>query len=151
MDEQTYIEERLESQIQWFDQKSIINKRWYRRCQLTQLIAASLITLSGIFIGESFLHLRYLIPFLGAVIAIISGVLGLYKFQENWIQYRTTSETLKHEKYLFLTRSEPYSGKDSLKLLVERVEGMISKENTNWSQYVRRVYKPKSTGLIKDE
>ena len=151
MTEDEYLKNRLEAQIDWFDAKSVINKRWYRRCQLTQLIAASLITLSGIFIGESFLHLRYLIPFLGAVIAIISGILGLYKFQENWLQYRTTSETLKHEKYLFLTRSEPFTGTDSLKLLVERVEGMISKENTNWSQYMRRVYKPKSTGLVENE
>ncbi len=147
MNETEYLEERVEDQINWFDRKSGINKKWYRRCQLVQLLAASLITLSGIFIGDNIFYLQYLIPFLGAIIAIISGILSLYKFQENWLQYRTTAENLQQEKYLFLGRSTPYDGDEPLKLFVERVESMISHENSNWSQYMRKVYKPTQAGL----
>jgi len=75
----------------------------------------------------------------GAIIAIVSGVLGLYKFQENWLEFRTTAESLKHEKYLYLTNSEPYNADEPLNLLVSRVETLISKENTNWAQYMRKV------------
>ena len=56
--------------------------------------------------------------------------LDVYKRQ---IKYRTTSEQLKHEKYLYLTNSNPYNKKERLGLLVERVESLISKENSLWS------------------
>lgn len=143
MNEKEYLDERLNGQIDWYDNKSATNKKWYRLCQLTQLIMASLITLSGIFTPEDFPWVYFMVPILGAVIAIVSGVLGLYKFQENWLEYRTTTESLRHEKYLFLTKSEPYNIEQPLNLLVSRVETLISKENTNWAQYMRKVTKEK--------
>ena len=40
---------------------------------------------------------------------------------------------LKHEKYLYLNNVEPYDNeKEPLKLLVLRVESIISNENINW-------------------
>ncbi|HFC76762.1 MAG TPA: DUF4231 domain-containing protein, partial [Candidatus Moranbacteria bacterium] len=50
-------------------------------------------------------------------------------------------ESLKHEKYLFLTKSEPYDIDEPFKLLVQRVESLISKENTNWSNYMKKPQK----------
>ncbi|MBC8146611.1 MAG: hypothetical protein H8E98_01335 [Bacteroidetes bacterium] len=46
-----------------------------------------------------------------------------------------TCEMLKHEKYLFLTKCAPYNLEDAFCLLVSRVENLISKENTQWSEY----------------
>ena len=74
---------------------------------------------------------------MGLLITIITGVVTLYKFQENWIEYRTTCETLRHEKYLFLTQADPYDIEDPFKLLVQRVENLISKENTQWAQHIK--------------
>ena len=37
-------------------------------------------------------------------------------------------------KYLFLTGTEPYGCEESFSLLVERVESLISVENTTWSK-----------------
>jgi hypothetical protein len=143
MNEESYLKERLEGQITWYDDKSATNKKWFRICQLTQIVIASLITLSGIFAPKDFPWVYYAIPVLGAIIAITSGILGLYKFQENWLEYRTTTESLRHEKYLFLTKSEPYNTEYPLNLLVSRVETLISKENTNWAQYMRKISKEK--------
>ncbi len=72
---------------------------------------------------------------MGIVIAFIVGILSLYIFQENWINYRTTTETLKYEKYQFLTKTGVYGDKKNaevFKMLVTRAEAIISKENTNW-------------------
>ena len=74
---------------------------------------------------------------LGLAIAVITAVVSLCQFQENWVEYRTTCESLKHEKFLFLTRTGPYNGDAPFPLLVQRVESMISKENTTWSEYIR--------------
>ena len=60
-----------------------------------------------------------------------------------FVAYRTTCESLRHEKYLYLTCSEPYNIKEPFSLLVNRVETLISKENTNRAQYMRKVAKGK--------
>ena len=71
------------------------------------------------------------------LIAIAAATGGLFKYHENWIQYRATSEALKHEKFLFLGGSAPYDGENAFQLLVQHVEGLISKENTNWTIAVK--------------
>jgi len=81
--------------------------------------------------------IQIIIGLLGLLVAIITAILGLYKFQENWIAYRTTCESLRHEKYLFLTECEPYDGDAPFKLFVQRVESLISKENTKWSDNIK--------------
>ena len=51
--------------------------------------------------------------------------------------YRTTCEMLKHEKYFYEAGCGPYKKEtDKLCLLVQRVEMLISQENTNWRQYM---------------
>jgi hypothetical protein len=143
MEEAQYLEDRLEDLIKWYDRKSGINKKAYQRSQFAQVVLASLITLSGVLGSTNLPWITLVVPTLGAAIAIISGSLGLYKFQENWLEYRTVSESLKHEKYLFLTKCEPYDGDKPFKLLVNRVEHLISSENSNWAQNMQNVAKDK--------
>ncbi|HEY3129303.1 MAG TPA: DUF4231 domain-containing protein, partial [Acidobacteriota bacterium] len=71
---------------------------------------------------------------LGVVVAVIASLLGLLHFQEHWLEYRATAESLKKEKFLFLTQTEPYDKNDAFHLLVQRVEALLSKENTGWIQ-----------------
>lgn len=134
MNEETYVKERLEDQIAWYDFKSAWNKKWHMVFQISQLCFASVITISAIVNHNSYPYAKYVVAILGAVIAISSGVVGLYKFNEKWILYRTTAESLKHEKYLFVTKTYPYHSENAFKQLVGRVESLISKENSNWSQ-----------------
>ena len=137
MDEMEYMKDRLDDQIEWYSRKSKINKIWYIRLQVSLLILAALITLSGgvnSFINLSWLSLATAI--MGALVAVLSGALKIYKYQENWTEYRTTIESLKHEKFLYLTKCEPYNGSNAFKVLVQRVEALISQENSNWTQFM---------------
>ena len=81
---------------------------------------------------------------LGVLIAVITGVSALYKFDEKWIKYRTTAESLKHEKYIYDTRVDPYDDTDPFPLLVKRVETLISQENSDWSQNNTKTDKKKT-------
>ncbi|MDX8400740.1 MAG: DUF4231 domain-containing protein [Gallionellaceae bacterium] len=90
--------------------------------------------------------MKIIVGGLGVIIAVSSGVVALFKFQEHWLQYRTTAESLKHHKYLYLTKTPPYNDEKSFNLLVESVEGLISKENSNWVSYVKEKAKGKSKG-----
>jgi hypothetical protein len=81
---------------------------------------------------------------LGVVVAIIASILALLRFQEHWINYRATAEALKTEKLLFLTQTQPYEKEDAFHLLVQRVEALLSRENTEWLQAM--VKPPKGEG-----
>jgi hypothetical protein len=146
MEQNTYIKERLDDQIAWYDQKSQSNQKWYKRLRVIELIAAASIPFLAAYITEASLILKLGVGFLGLLITFITGVVTLYKFQENWIEYRTTCESLRHEKFLFLTQGDPYDIENPFKLLVQRVENLISRENTQWAQYIKSSEKENKKG-----
>ena len=129
--EEDYLKDRLEGQIQWYSNKSSFYKKLFYIIRATEIIIASLI--------PALFHwslIKGVIPLLSAIVAILAGLIALFKFQENWISYRTTSESLKHEKYLYLTKVPPYDKENPFEILVKTVESIISKENTLWKQKI---------------
>ena len=145
MNQEEYLAERLDGQIDWYDRKSQWNQRWFKRLQVFQLVAAATIPFMSGYIDHEELGfcIKFIVGFTGVLIAGAGAVVGLYKFQGNWLEYRTTCESLRHEKYLFLTKTEPYDADKPFDLLVKRVESQISKENINWSQHMKMDQKGK--------
>lgn len=134
MDEAEYIKDRLEEQINWYSKKSRTNQKWFKNLRLLEIVLATLIPfLAGI--GDSLPYYQIIIGGLGVVIAVAVGLAALNKYQENWIEYRTIAESLKHEKYLYKAKCKPYDSDNSFQDLVQRVESLISKENSQWSRY----------------
>jgi hypothetical protein len=85
--------------------------------------------------GIGDIQTRIISSILGGIIVVITGLTQLEKYQENWILYRTGAELLKKEKYFFENNAGEYSmvdapGKD--KLLVERVESIVSAETSKY-------------------
>lgn len=139
MNSDEYLKNRLQEQIDWYDSKSLASQRIFKRLRGTEIVAAALIPfLSGIAISTPDFRLvgTVVVGVLGMTVTIIAGFLSLGQYQENWTKYRTTCESLVKEGMLFETRVEPYNGEDAFPLLVQRVETIVSKENTNWSQYI---------------
>jgi hypothetical protein len=68
-----------------------------------------------------------------AIVAIAATFSRSFNFQENWINYRTISETLKKEIHYYDAKLSEYQGaEDPEALFVSRVENLISRENTTW-------------------
>jgi len=137
MDDKEYIEQRLDNQIAWYSKNSQKNQQWHKRLQILQIFSAASIPFLPSVIGDT-PALNITVGALGVLIAVTTGISALYKFDEKWTKYRTTAETLKHEKFLYLTRAAPYEGADAFSLLVQRVENLISQENRDWSQYISK-------------
>jgi len=137
MDEKDYISSRLEDQINWYDSKSISNQRYYKNLKTVEIICAAIIPFIAGF-SDKIPFSEIIIGVLAIVIAIIAGISAINKFQENWLTYRTTAETLKHEKYLFLTKCKPYNDDNAFQFFVQRIEGLISKENSLWSRNAKK-------------
>ena len=82
---------------------------------------------------------------LGVLIAVIEGLQQLNQYHASWTNYRSTGESLKHEKYLYLAKAGLYRAADNSQLLLaERVETLISQEGSKWLNL--HIEKPKEAG-----
>ncbi|MFY0630857.1 MAG: DUF4231 domain-containing protein [Flavobacteriaceae bacterium] len=139
MTEQEYLSERVDGQIAWYNKKSGINKGYHLKSKALIIIFSALIPFATGYISSERVWLDYGIASLGVLIAILTGLSTLFKFQDKWGDYRLTAEALTHEKYLFQTASGVYNSHEKpFKLFVFRVEKLISKEVTAWSEYTSK-------------
>jgi len=119
---------RLEDQISWYDRKSTNSRNWHMRLKIGTLVCAAAIPFSAAMGAQA-----YVGGGLGALVVVMEGFQQLFQFHTNWVSYRGTCESLKHEKYLFLALAGPYATAASpQRMLAERVEGTVSVENAKW-------------------
>jgi len=133
MTEDEYFEQRLTDQIDWYDRKSSSNKKMFMRLRALEIGMALTIPFLAGYVPIFKEPITLIIGLASILVAGIASILTLYKFQENWIEYRTLSEALKYEKFLYLTKAGVYRNATSFPDFVERVEGILSKENAKWS------------------
>ena len=95
MTAEEYIEQRLDDQIDWYDRKSVEHQRWFKHLRLIEIIAAALIPVLSAQAWNGPRFWAIVTGVLGALIAVVAAVLGLYQFEQIWIEYRTTCESLK--------------------------------------------------------
>jgi hypothetical protein len=115
--------------------------------RFTEIVAAATIPfLSGV-AGDSF-PIKIAIGALGVFVAVVAPVLGLLHLQEHWIVYRATAESLRREKFLFLTQTEPYDKGNAFHLLVQRIEERIVLEipKSGLSTFASRFSRSKRLG-----
>lgn len=134
-----YVSERLDDQSSWYGKKAAYNKLRFRICQLIVILAGAVIPIVNLGIpltdsDSAFLALG-ITAVLGAVITIVTALSQMDAYFETWVLYRTTAEALKRERFLYINNAADYSGlaeEAKNKLLVERVEAMLSSENSKF-------------------
>ncbi len=135
-----YKETRLEEQIRWHSKKARENKIRFRLYQIITLVASAIIPIINVGSIADYQHttdyqIRITSSIIAGIIVVVTGLAQLEKYQENWILYRTNSELLKKEKYFFENNVGEYSNieeKEKNKLLVERVESIVSAETLKY-------------------
>ena len=134
--------ERLEDQIAWYDRKSLKNQKSFKRTKVTVIAAAAAIPFLA---AVSAPQARWITGGLGLLITLLEGLLQLNQYQQNWIAYRSTCESLKHEKYVYLGNAAPYvNAADAHALLAERIESLVSQEHAKWVSAQQHDKKSKS-------
>ena len=123
-----YLKERYEHQVEWYDKKSSHHK-WYYQCfQWGAIVISASVPALIVSMPEKWFTVG-----LSIVLAIATTALKTFKFQENWVNYRTIAETLKKEKHYYDVGTIEYAtAEDKEQLFVERVETLILSENTLW-------------------
>jgi hypothetical protein len=120
---------RLEEQIEWYDGRSERCQLMYKWLKFVEIAAAAAIPLAAVFEAPLWVG-----AVLGTLIVLLAGLQHMNQYQTNWITYRSTCESLKHEKFLYLARARPYDeAANPGRMLGERVEAQISREHARWS------------------
>ncbi len=120
---------RLEDQIEWYERKSTDAQRAYKTLKVVQLVTAAAVPVAAATHATA-----WVIAALGGVVLILEGLQQLGQYQPNWLSYRSTCESLKHEKHLYLAQAGPYTATASAsRALAERVEGLVSQEHAKWA------------------
>src|SRR5688572_12373502 len=105
MDAQTATQARLDDQISWYDRRSAYNQKMFKTLKLMTIGGAAMIPFLAALDAPALAT-----GGLGALIVVLEGAQQLNQYHANWISYRSTAETLKHEKYLHLAGAGPYAG-----------------------------------------
>ncbi|TMO61611.1 DUF4231 domain-containing protein [Pseudoalteromonas aurantia] len=142
MDKDTYLTDRVNEQITWFDNASMKNQRAFNRCRVIEMVSAAAIPFITGMWGDTTIG-KVIVGGLGVLIGICAGLISLKKYQENWVSYRAQCEALKHEKYVFLSRCDDCKEEEAFCQFVKKVEGILSQENTQWQARNRNTGKEK--------
>jgi len=153
MNDVTYLRDRLEAQLQWFESKATLNQKRYKKFKRIEFTLAASIPVFISFASTSLIDSVEYLPFVfnslaaiaGVFLAVINSLMSLEEYFRNWKEYRITSEELRHEKIKYLTYSDPYDEEDTFHVLVNNVEAILNKENQSW----RNVTAQKQSDLVR--
>lgn len=158
MSDEEYIKERLDSQMNWYDRKSSENKRKYKRIKRTEAVIAALIPVVITFgafkiVQENDLgvYLQVIAALAGVALVIMNSFLELDEHYKLWKEYRVTCEMMRHERYMYMTRSEPYDEADAFPRLVEKIEAILNSETQRWKQIDKKTDKTKNPASKNEE
>lgn len=126
---------RVDHQIAYYDMQSGKSQNLFKKLTGLQIISGSLIPVIAGFSSEVCFS-EWITATLGVIVTCTTAFLALNKYQERWLNFRTTCESLLHLKHLFLTSSTPYNVENRFDKFVHDIEAIISKENSQWSSYM---------------
>ncbi len=137
MTHEDYLKLRVNEQIKWYDTRYRVYRMWFKYLRAVEMFLEALIPFVSSQLTVNGSLVKFFVGLMGSLVAVITGLVSLFKFQEHAIEYRTTAESLKHEKFLFLTHSSPYTEGGQAKRFsdfVNRIESLIAKEYSGWAQ-----------------
>lgn len=120
--------ERLEDQLGWYDRTSSRSQKRFKMLKIITLVLAGLVPVSAALDMPSAVA-----AVLGFGILVAEGLLQINQYEQHWLMYRGTAESLKHEKYLYLAKAGSYAdAADPQRMLAEKVEALVAQEHARW-------------------
>jgi len=118
-----YVENRYKRLLDWYDKKSIYNKRITYLLQIPLIIIAASVPVLASF------EYQLLTVLFSVIVAAGMGILRFGKFEYLWRNYRGSWEILQREMTYYKMKIDIYEkANDPEKLFIERVEKHLSTE-----------------------
>ena len=122
--------ERLTSEIAWYDRSAKRHRLTYLVIKVVQIALTAEIPIIALLRPNA---PSYFSGILGGIIAALEGIQQLGQFQQNWLRYRSTCESLRNEDLLYAATAGPYaSSPKPAALLAERMSALLGAEGAAW-------------------
>lgn len=137
MNPEQYLKDRVEDQLKYFEKAANKEKSKHIIYQILIIILALLIPVMNNVDLKGVGDLTNLVTILALVLAILTGIANFRKFGDLWLSYRTTEESIKREKFLFLTLSGKYADNDAaFSEFVSTMELILSAEHNKFRSLI---------------
>ncbi|MFE6098902.1 DUF4231 domain-containing protein [Streptomyces laurentii] len=130
MTPKAYVDERLGQYQAWYDRKATKMKAMHLRMRTVSVVGAALVP---VLVNVDLEFARVTATVLSVVVVASVSLESVYRYREQWKNYRSTEQLLGHERVYFAARVGPYhklSGREAFTTLVARVEKAIASENS---------------------
>jgi len=130
-----YIQNRLLSQIEWYDRKSTGSQKNYKTISILAAALNGLIPVI-ILLADYGLAVRLLVAAVSSATAVLASIQIINNYKELWIQYRTNCSLLKSALHRFYTCSGEFANKNEgerFLVLTELCEAYLVTEFTQWN------------------
>lgn len=155
VDSETYISERFNSAISWYDNKAVTCKSRYQWMRAASVVGGVLVpVLVNVSFPGSDTYLKPLTTALSTLVVLLVSLESVFHYREQWVNYRSTEQFLRREYFLFAAKEGVYTNldaDDAFRTFVERVEAKIESENASTLQILTTVTEaPKGTAAEQD-
>ncbi|WP_241845074.1 DUF4231 domain-containing protein [Streptomyces sp. CB02261] len=130
MTAQRYVETRLSQYQEWYDAKATRMKAMHLRMRTVSVVGAALVP---VFVNLDLGFARVTATVLSVIVVAAVSLESVYRYREQWKNYRSTEQLLGHERVYFEAKVGPYQGlqkREAFSTLVARVERAIANENS---------------------
>jgi hypothetical protein len=120
-----------------YEDKSTLTKYGFFTCRIVALAAASL---SAVLPGLT--QNPWAASYAALLVLLATGIEGIFRYQEQWIGFRTTAVNLKQEEWLYCAKAGVYAGispEAREKLLAERMVELLSGESRRWGETMSKL------------
>ena len=130
MDIESYLTERVDDQIKYFDSNAIWNQKAYKGLKGTAIFCNifTILTIALTLIPYFKVYMSIVALSLAMIVLATYQIEEFYNFGAKWEKFRLVAEQIKSEKYLFLNGVGTYSPGDTDQkkiLFIEKIEGII--------------------------
>ena len=110
-----------------------------QRCRLAHQCtrATSLVSGAAVTVCAGIGAWTWVTACLGALIVVLEGLQQLFRWHDNWIEYRQAAEAMRQDAMDFLAAVGSYSGADRLVVLAAARRRIALSENGSWAVRLR--------------
>ncbi len=128
---EAYIAERVNDAIAWYDKSADKQKKLYLRMRATTVIGGAIVP---VLVNVNIPYIDIATTIISLIVVLLVSLESVYHYREQWTNYRSTEQSLRHEYFLFTSKGGLYATKNraaAYQHFVERVEELISSENAS--------------------
>jgi hypothetical protein len=126
-----YVEERLNPEMSYYNKSATRSKQRYLQMRAITVVGGALVP---VLVNVNTPYIDILTTALSLMVVLFVSLETVYRYREQWTNYRTAEQNLRNEYFLFTSKSGGYAGLDepsAFTLFVDRVEQAIEAESAS--------------------